>query len=204
VAAGATILTCRTAAGQDDKKPAAEKPVEPAAKQEKEKETFTAWGKEVGGLQAGLGFRPGQKRAYSHGETVTLVVRVRNVGKKEVTFDYIPGYFVDWPPSVTDGEGKTGPQVRVAGKGGDHNPVQVNLAPGKEIELAEVKLELRPASESGNKKENTLYGTGKFQIQYERLMYTGAIAIASILRAVATGNLELEIKSAPPAATGKK
>jgi RNA polymerase sigma factor (sigma-70 family) len=37
VATGATILTCRTAAGQDDKKPAAENPVEPAAKQELEK-----------------------------------------------------------------------------------------------------------------------------------------------------------------------
>src|SRR5262245_50144480 len=36
VATGATILTCRSAAGQDDKKPAAEKPVEPAAKSEKE------------------------------------------------------------------------------------------------------------------------------------------------------------------------
>jgi RNA polymerase sigma factor (sigma-70 family) len=37
-ATGATILTCRTAAGQDDKKPAAEKPVEPAAKSKEEKE----------------------------------------------------------------------------------------------------------------------------------------------------------------------
>ena len=37
VATGATVLTCRTAAGQDDKQPTAEKPVEPAAKQEKEK-----------------------------------------------------------------------------------------------------------------------------------------------------------------------
>ena len=165
--------------------------------QAREKEAFTAWGKEVGGLQAGLGFRPGEKRAYSHGETVTLVVRVRNVGKEKVTFDYIPGYFVDAPPSVSDGEGKTGPQVRVAGKGGDHNAVRVNLAPGKEIELAEVKLELRPASESGNKKENTLYGTGKFQIHYERLMYrSGAVAIASILRAAATGKLDLEVKTA--------
>jgi uncharacterized protein (TIGR03067 family) len=166
------------------------------------KESATAWGKEVGGLQAGLGYHPGQKRAYSHGETVTLVVRVRNVGKEKVTFDYIPGYFVDWPPSVSDGEGKTGPQVRVAGKGGDHNGVRVNLAPGKEIELAEVKLELGPESESGNKKENTLYGTGKFQFHYERLMYgSGAVAIASILRAAATGKLELEVKDGPPAPT---
>jgi RNA polymerase sigma factor (sigma-70 family) len=65
VATGATILSCRTAAGQDDKKPAAEKPVEPAAKQEKENETFTARGKEVGGLQAGLGYPPGQRRTTS-------------------------------------------------------------------------------------------------------------------------------------------
>src|SRR5205823_9206052 len=81
------------------------------------------------------------------------------------------------------------------------NPVQVNLAPGKEIELAEVKLELRPASESGNKKENTLYGTGKFQIHYERVMYrSGRLDIGSILRDVATGKLELEVKSEPPLA----
>jgi hypothetical protein len=113
VATGATILTCRTAAGQDDKKPAAEKPVEPAAKQEKEKETFTAWGKEVDGLQAGLGFRPGEKRPYTHGETVNLVVRVRNVSKKEVKITSIPAYFFDWPPSVTDGEGKAAPQLRL-------------------------------------------------------------------------------------------
>jgi RNA polymerase sigma factor (sigma-70 family) len=38
VATGATILTCHSAAAQEDKKPAAEKPVEPAAKSEKEKE----------------------------------------------------------------------------------------------------------------------------------------------------------------------
>jgi hypothetical protein len=42
VATGATILTCRTAAGQDDTKPTAEKPVGPAAKQDKEKEKGAA------------------------------------------------------------------------------------------------------------------------------------------------------------------
>ena len=64
---------------------------DPPQKQEQkqEKEGFTAWGKEVGGLQAGLGFRPGEQRAYHHGETVTLVVRVRNVGKETVKFQYL-------------------------------------------------------------------------------------------------------------------
>ena len=106
VATGAAILTCRTAAGQEDKKPAAEKPVEPAAKQEKEQETFTAWGKEVGGLQAGLGFRPGGKRAYSHGEAVAVVLRVRNVGKEAVEFKHIWAFFVENPPTITGADGK--------------------------------------------------------------------------------------------------
>src|SRR5262249_4701889 len=139
-------------------------------KKKDEKEVFTAWGKElvrrglhmgkeVDGLQAGLGFRPGEKRAYSHGETGKLVVRIRNVGKKEVTFKYIPAYFFDSPPSVTDGEGKAAPQLRLPSDGheGEYNPKELTLAPGKEIELAELRIELRPASESGNKKVNTLY-----------------------------------------------
>ena len=181
--------------------------------QKQEKETFTAWGKEVGGrglhmgkevdgLQAGLGFRPGEKRAYSHGETVKLVVRVRNVGKKEVTFKCIPAYFFDRPPSVTDGVGKAAPQLRLPSDGheGEYNPKELTLAPGKEVELAEVRIELRPASESGNKNVNTLYGTGKFQIHYERLMYSsGRLDIGSILRDLATGKLDLEIKPVQPA-----
>ena len=38
MATGATLLTYRTAAGQDDKKPTAEKPLIPAAKQQEEKD----------------------------------------------------------------------------------------------------------------------------------------------------------------------
>ena len=109
--------------------------------QKQDKEAFTAWGKELGGrglhmgkevngLQAGLGFRPGEKRAYSHGETVKLVVRARNVGKKEVTFKYIPAYFFDRPPSVTDGEGKAAAQIRLPTDGheGEYNPKELTLA----------------------------------------------------------------------------
>ena len=110
VVTGATLLTDRTAAGQDDKKPAAEKPVEPAVKQEKE--AFTAWGKKVGRLQAGLGFRPGEKRDYHHGETVTVVLRVRNLGDESdgipqaVEFKHIWAFFLENPPTITDAEGK--------------------------------------------------------------------------------------------------
>ena len=109
-----------------------EKPMEPAAKQEKE--AFTAWGKEVDGIQAGLGFRNGEKRAYHHGETVTLVFRLRNVGKADVKLQcYVP-YPTEIQPTVLDGEGKpfviqNEPDHRTSRYGAD----TLELAAGKEI-----------------------------------------------------------------------
>src|SRR5262249_3395779 len=131
--------------------------------QKKEKEGFTAWGKEVGGLQAGLGLRPGEKRAYHHGETVTLVVRVRNVGKETVKFEYLKEFLIEKPPIVTDGGGKP-----IRSVGIDclefHIPVEVNLAPAKEIELYEWKPAIRRVSEkdTGNSVgPDWLWATGK-------------------------------------------
>ena len=48
-------------------------------KPDQEKQPFTAWGKEINGLQAGLGFRAGEKRAYHFGERVKIVARIRNL-----------------------------------------------------------------------------------------------------------------------------
>jgi formylglycine-generating enzyme required for sulfatase activity len=181
-------------AGQDDKKPMAEKPVEPAAKQkkeeDKEKEGFTAWGQEVGCLQAGLGYHPGQKRPYSHGETVKLVVRVRNVSKEEVTFQYVSQFLIEIPPAVTDGKGNLIPPG-LRSLFGVHVPNQVNLAPGKEIELYG-ELEVRPD-----------FGTGKVSVQYRRVFgnsSSGQIKLDPNLSKLATGKMELEIKADPPAA----
>jgi hypothetical protein len=90
----------------------------------------------------------------------------------------------------------------------------VNLAPGKEIELYELKFKLRPASEKGDELDDvdfagrvsTLYGTGKFQIHYERFVGKSSAGLKPdpTLSKLATGKLELEVKSAPPAATEKK
>jgi hypothetical protein len=214
MATGATVLTCRTATAQSDKPPIAEKQVKAPPKQEPEpdKEGFTAWGKEVGGLQAGLGFRPGEKRAYSQGETVKLVVRVRNVGKEEVKFQDLWAFFRETPPAVTDGAGKLVPLAGIGAPLGQHVPREVNLPPGKEIELYELKLELRPASERvkellNSRRFPTLYGTGKFQIQYERVFgmsSEGQFKLDPVLGKLATGKLELEITSEPPAENEKK
>lgn len=193
VATGAIFLTCRTVAGQDDKQPAAEKPVEPAATEEKDKdkEAVTAWGKEIGGLQAGLGFRPGQKRAYHQGETATVVLRVRNVGKEAVKFEYLDSFFVENPLVVTDDKGKQFSLVSMLASGGVDLPKKSNLEPGKGIELYELQLELKPS----------LYAPGKFSVQYERVFGNsslGSITLDPVLSKLATGKLELEIKAEPP------
>jgi hypothetical protein len=219
-ATGATILHGRTAAGQDGKKPTAEKPVKPAAKQEKEKgkEAVTAWGKEAGGLQAGLGLRPGGRRAYRHGETVTLVVRVRNVGKETVKFKYVRQFLDENPPTVTNAAGKAVPQHRTSVLG-FHPPVEVSLEPGKETELESrlaggarragasgLRYEVRPAGGGGKPTTEGLplfVGTGKVSLQYERVFGSssaGRLELDPALSNLATGKLELEIESAPPAA----
>jgi hypothetical protein len=157
---------------------------------------FTAWGKEIGGLQAGLGFRAGDKRAYHHGETVKLVVRIRNLGKEEVTFQYVPAFFKERPPTVV---GNAVPLIGLALSGKRHPSTDVTLAPGKEVELYEWKAALRPASESKNPNFEIIYGTGKFSIQYERVLANStasAIKIDPALSKLATGKLELEVKVA--------
>jgi RNA polymerase sigma factor (sigma-70 family) len=206
VATVTAILACCTAAGHQDKRPLAENTVKTPQKQEKE--GFTAWGKVAGSLQAGLGYPPGEHRAYHAGESVKLVVRVRNVGKEEVKFQYLRQFFIETPPAVTDGEGKPVPQPRYEAGGLVHTPVEVNLAPGKEMELYELNLELGRASESGNNRFYTLHGTGKVNLQYERVLgntSSGTITLDPILSKLGTGKLELEIKSEPPpAAWGKE
>jgi hypothetical protein len=98
--------------------------------------------------------------------------------------------------------------------------LDVNLAPGKEIELAELNFKLRPASERGDKDfsvryesrkaivQYDLYGTGKLTVQYERVLgrtSIGRLKVDPALSKLATGKLELEVKAEPPpAATEKK
>ena len=177
---------------------------------------LTFWGAEVDGLQAGLGYHRGEDRAYSQGETVRLVVRVRNIGKAEVNFQYLRQFFIETPPAVTDDKGKP---VRLEGfptAFGTHIPVKANLAPGKETELYELRLRPRPVSEAGvfpSQKEGAeasvmrLWASGKVYIQYPRVIGTsssGRNELDPNLSKLATGKLELEINPATDASTGKK
>jgi len=104
---------------------------------------------------------------------VTPVIRVRNVGKKEVKFQYSPTFFWQWPPAATDAKGKP---VALGGLPhfADDRLQEVNLAPGKSIELHQLQLSLRPATEKIKPTlpggvMGPLYGPGKFIIQYKQL-----------------------------------
>jgi predicted DNA-binding protein (UPF0251 family) len=73
VATGATVLTCRTAAGQEDKPALAEKPVATSAKTEPEKkEAEFAWGKEVNGLSLASPWRLPTRSPIAQGRKSNL------------------------------------------------------------------------------------------------------------------------------------
>jgi hypothetical protein len=205
MATDAAALAHRTAAAQLDKPPVAEERAARPPKQGQERvEGFTAWGEVVGGLQAGLGYHPGQKRAFSHGETVRLVVRVRNIGKVEVKFQYLRQFLIERPPIVTDADGRAVRQWKLDAGGLGHVPEEVSLAPGKEIELGDVRYELWPADKRGKLwtlKFPPLCGVGKVSVQYGRVFGNsslGRIKLEPNLSELATGKLELEINPALP------
>ncbi|HEV3387108.1 MAG TPA: sigma-70 family RNA polymerase sigma factor [Gemmata sp.] len=64
-----------------------------------------AWGKEVDGLQAGIGFGRGGKRPYSIGETVGLVIKLRNVSKSVRTYSFLGYPLFERSPTVVDAKG---------------------------------------------------------------------------------------------------
>jgi RNA polymerase sigma factor (sigma-70 family) len=180
--------------------PAAKAPDSPTPKPKEDKGAFTAWGKEVGGLQTGLGYLPGQKRAYRHGETVKVVVRVRNAGKEAVDFKYIWAFFIENPPRITDADGKMVqlPNYRTRAEG-LHAPRSIKVAPGKEVELYEWTFDLQPNGE--NSSRSFIHGTGKFSLCCERVVgptWLNPNHPNPALSKLATGNLELEIKMALP------
>jgi len=180
--------------GQADEKPAAEKPVEPATKPEKEKETVTAWGKEADSMQVGIRF--GKDRVYKVGETLTLIVRLRNNGKKDLPFFYDAEYFQKNPPLITNAAGKP---VKIKERNIFGIIERSSLAPGKEVDLCILTLDFRPDADRKKDETWTLYGTGKFCIQYKDVPVVGE-PLQAPTAVHATGKLELEVKADPPPA----
>jgi len=167
-----------------------------------EKEPLTAWGKEVGGLQAGLGLDYGNRRTYGHGEVITLVVRLRNVGKEAVKFRY-PRQDLYENLAVTDADGEAVPQCNTKFMP-PNDPESENLEPGREIVLKTrmhgsngVPFVLIPSnSEDLELNENfrpLVVGIGKVQLQIEKVFGTFSFDFPKL----STGTLELEVNNQP-------
>jgi hypothetical protein len=199
VATGATVLTCRTAAGQDDKKPAAGKPVEPAAKQEKDKETFTAWGKEIGGLQAGIRlerievFNAAANRweatqtpvgKIHQGSDIIFKVFVRNLGKQEVKLKYIEPSC--WLYSVDGRNLKFDPFFS-----GSRNRfwTEKTLQPDEKWEVGQFKITTRQPMPFENFSGLRLLELGKFRVSCPTVL------MQEKEDKLATGEVEIEIMS---------
>lgn len=172
-------------------------------------EAFTAWGEEAGGLRAGLGLLPGARRAYRHGEAVTLVVRVRNVGKKAVTFGYVRQFLDENRPAVTDAGGRGLTQAGTSMLG-VHGPTEVTLEAGREVVLGtrlhgasgspHTLLPVGSGAKAGTKEWPLFVGTGKVSLRYGRVLgnsSSGFITLDPALGKLATGTLELEVEEAP-------
>jgi RNA polymerase sigma factor (sigma-70 family) len=193
LAAGATAFSSGSASARGNQPPAAEAPVPAPQKPDPEKEAFTAWGKEINGLQAGLGFRAGEKRAYHFGEKVQIVARIRNLTKEAIEFEHIWAFFVENAPKILDPSGKVVQLPR--GKAlGLQRPRITKVPPGGEVALYEWEFDL----DAGWKAN---HGAGKFTLQCERFVgptLGNPVHPNPALDELATGKLELEVTSEPP------
>src|SRR5690349_15664423 len=59
-----------------------------------------AWGRAADGLEAGIGFRPGEGHACRVGGSVTFYVYLRNVSDKPVSLSHIEPLFDEFLPTV--------------------------------------------------------------------------------------------------------
>lgn len=173
--------------GADAPKPGAEAP--PAAPAVREGHHL-AWGEAVGGLQAGIAFDGSHRRAYSMGEAVPLVVKLRNVGAEPITVSFPSSGLRHARPMVEDvGGGR--PPVRM--------PPAVRyriailkqvLKPGEEMEFGRVQLVLAsdaPAALVSN--PHLVVRPAEYTVSY-------TVPLAGAHNPVQTGRLKFVVKAA--------
>jgi hypothetical protein len=139
-------------------------PVKPAAA--KEVAVDAAWGKEVDGLQAGVGFAPGQKGVFRVGDTAKLVVYLRNVSGKELAVEYSDAYLAENQPAVIDAAGKPVATSRLPILLGVWRLYKRTLAAREVMELDRVERVLEPAREVATGKPTLFVGPGRYKLNY--------------------------------------
>ena len=167
-------------AGTDSSPPSAGAPLRGSAAAPP-KADDVAWGKEVGGLQAGVG---PTRKTYRAGETVTMVVKLRNVGKAPVTYTYLLTPYQYVVPTVHDSAGKPVTVEKQADVFYAAVPTTATLKPGEEVVLgptgkaAELPAQKAPgwhpvfgiAQHAGGDVPVARVGPGKYTASYSGLV----------------------------------
>jgi hypothetical protein len=177
--------------------------------------SLIAWGRTVAGFEAGIGYRPGQMRAYYPGEKVTFVIKVRNDGKRTVRLAYYQEFFLENPPQITDLKGRPIPLARRGKITWKRALRGETLPPGGEVDVGEVMLALLPDQQEKDLAKSAQDGPaqkeeqpvdaavrlqpGSYWVSYDALAPSNSSSILAIL---ATGQVELKIgKGVPPKAS---
>jgi hypothetical protein len=178
--------------GEPVEEPKAQKVEGVALKEKADKEEAIAWGKEVDGLQMGL---VADASTVRQGETLKLTVKLRNVGKAELTVTC--AVLRDCPPQITT---DTGGPVSVympppswVFRGYWLPPIKRTLKPGETITLynpsvaVESEDRAKLLGEMRVEIPTICVKPGKYKIAFDGMIQKHPT--------LATGTLELEIKS---------
>jgi RNA polymerase sigma factor (sigma-70 family) len=181
------------------------KPDKEEDKPKSEKDSDFTWGNTVNDLQAGIAVRPAGKTTYRIGETVQLVVKVRNVGKDARDFSFPSAEPFDGvSPIVFDAAGKRRTVAMPPTEFYFPRYSTMTLKAGEEFELGAPTLALTVAVEDGKVKQPTLAGApGKVKISYRYDPWNILLAAGRENEILSTGSMELEIKDTTKAETKK-
>jgi RNA polymerase sigma factor (sigma-70 family) len=132
----------KDAPARSSEKPSKESPS--VANDTLEQQDGIAWGKAAHGLQAGIGFRPGDQTTYEVGQSVTFVVYLRNVNDKTIRVSHIEQWFNERPPQVEDTKGRRLAVAIGTIHLGDVPIVHRNLEAGEQITLGYPWFRIQP------------------------------------------------------------
>jgi RNA polymerase sigma factor (sigma-70 family) len=164
-----------------------------------------AWGKPHGSFQVGVGLAPGQSRTLRLGETLSLVVKVRNVGATPDNIDILTGPFDSWRPYfvVRDANGQRQtvlkpPPLRYKRvvreqwlKPGEMIEVGTAQVDGQELALRGPRLRFAPQGDADLISVPTVrVAPGKYRLRFEQCFENGSD--------LHTGDLEVEVRPPTP------
>jgi hypothetical protein len=192
MAIGVTVLASRTASARGDHPPPGEEPVKAQLKVVEKADAAIAWGKEVDGLQAGL---LAEATTCRVGDKLKFTVKLRNVGKAEVSVTYHTHIGLG-PQITTDTGGRVNVYITPYWNfyGFMLPPIKLALKPGETITL--YNFEVAVESEDRAKVLGEMVvstpticvAPGKFKIAFGGMIHNHP--------KVTTGTVEFEVKPA--------